>query len=263
MSEKKNVKKTKESEREKERKAEEREETREEVINRINRSEEKEEKKEEHEKPSKEQIQNESKMLFWVLGVLGAIILIAIGVMFLMRGSQNFTLNGVPYSILKEGQLTFYGTKIPQISANGQRVDYNIYIQNDPRTLEKNIPFNGSVYIRPGVAINMSNSLACHGNGAVAIVNLNNIYKNGLLTTLINDSDGSVPCDSQARYVFVNIQPSNVTNIEQTSMTCYNINVANCQVLPAVERYMAGLLETYHEYANNVSQSLSNQTNSS
>lgn len=257
MSEKKGTKRGVKSEKEK--KAEEKEETREEIIEKINKAEAKEEKKEESEKPSKEQIKNEGKMLGWVIGILGAIVLISIGVMFLMRSSQSFTLNGVPYTIIKQGQLTFYGTKIPQISANGQRIDYPIYIQNDPRTLEKTVPFNGSAYIRPGVAITINDSLVCSGNGAVSIVNLNNLYRNGLLITLINDSNGSVPCDSQGRYVLVNIQPSNKTDIEQTGLTCYRINVANCQVLPAVERFMTGVLESYQEYAN----MMRNQTNSS
>jgi len=224
-----------------------------EIIKDIKKAEdniEKEEKSEEKkERPSKEQIRNENKMLAIFVGVLLLIAAVFAGYLIFSSNAKNFTYNGVSYSIVPNGKITFYETTIP-IVINGTKTNYPVYIQNDPRKLDSEVPFNGSLYIRQAMAINYSNGISCNGFGAVAIGNLKNLY-NAMGVNLVYDPNAT--CDPQLRYVYVNIKVSNETSIQQVAPACYTINVANCDVLPAVERYMTETYQVVHQYLANSS----------
>lgn len=224
-----------------------------EIIEDIKKAEdniEKEEKKEEKtEKPSKEQIKSENRTLAIVLGVLLLLAAAFVGYLIFSSNAKSFTYNGVGYTLSPSGKLMFYETTIPVVQ-NGKKTNYPVYIQNDPRKLESEVPFNGSLYIRPAMAVNYSNGISCDGFGSVAIANLFNLYQTMGVKTVY---DPNATCDSQRRYVYVNIKTSNETSIQEDAPACYTINVADCNVLPAVERYMTETFQTLHDYLNSSS----------
>ncbi len=224
-----------------------------EIIKDIKKAEdniEKEEKKEEKsEKPSKEQIKSENKILIIVMGVLLLLAAVFVGYLIFSSNAKTFTYNGVGYTLSPNGKITFYETTIPVVQ-NGKKINYPVYIQNDPRKLESEVPFNGSLYIRPAMAVNYSNDISCDGYGAVAIANLFNLYQTMGVKTVY---DPNATCDAQQRYVYVNIKTTNETSKQEDAPACYTINVADCNVLPAVERYMTETFQTLHDYLNSSS----------
>lgn len=233
------------------RKEEGREERREEIIEKVNENIEKskrEEEKAEDAHISKKQVLEENRILMIILGILLLFVAAFVVYMFVARDAGNFTFNGVKYSTVKQGKLTFYNTKIPVVE-QGKTVQYNFYIRNDPRTLNESVPFdaNGSLYIRPVMNLNYSNDIACNGDGTIAIANLVNLYT-VLGTKIVRDSNAT--CDPQQRYVDVNIKVSNRTDVEEIAPACYVINVANCEILPATERYMIETFSTIKPYLN-------------
>ena len=216
------------------------EEKREEVIEKVNENIEKAEEKEEaKEIPSKAQIKNENKMLAIFVGILVVIALVFVLYLIFSNSARNFTYNGVKYTITPNGKLTFYVTSIPIIS-QGKNVNYKIYLYNDPRKLDQEVPFNGNLYIKPYLAINYSNDINCGGDGIISIANFQNLY-NAIGTQVIRDPNAT--CDPQLRYVYVNISVSNETSIQEIAPACYTIKVANCQVLAATERYLTETLQ--------------------
>jgi len=217
------------------------EEEREEVIEKVNENIEKaEEKDKNQEHPSKMQIKNENKTLLIFVGVLFLIVLAFALYLIFSSSAKSFTYNGVRYSIVQNGKLTFYVAVIP-------KTHYQIFLYNDPRKLKHEVPFNGSLYVRPYLAINYSNDINCNGDGNIAIANFQNLY-NAIGARVIRDPNAT--CDPQLRYVYVNITLSNETSIQEIAPACYTIKVSNCQILKATERY---LTETLQEINNNSS----------
>ncbi len=210
----------------------------------IEKAEEIEDKKEH---PTPKQIAYENKTLIIMLIVIALLVGVFVFILILSNSSKNFTVDNVAYTVIQQGQITLYDTKIPLV-INGTNVDYNIYLRNDPRVLKQEVPFNGSMYIRQNMVINASNTLKCNGDGVIAVANIVNTYQSALGINVMQDANAS--CDSQARYVYVNIQPSNETSVQEVSPACYQINVANCKILAATERFLTETFTTIQPYFN-------------
>jgi len=187
---------------------------------------------------SKDQIKKENKQLKQIFIGIGVIVLIFILIIFFIRFTAHFTYEGVDFDIVKEGYLILYRTKIP-IIYQGQPAEYNIYLRNDPRELEKTVPIEGTLLLLDNTVINATGDFVCEGNGIIAIANLVNIY-DVLGKNIIKDENAS--CDSLGRYTFLQIQPGNETSIEKTGPSCYDLNVNNCEILEVTERFMVAIL---------------------
>ncbi len=222
-------------------KQEKKEEVREEIIEDMNEKLEKEEEKEEKEKPNKKQLQSERKILF-IFGVVLLLLLASfIGYLIFSNNVKSFTSKGITYDMQKEGTLTLYHARIP-IIYNGSYYHFNVFFRNDPRKLESEVPFNGSIIFMRNMAINYNSDIICGGDGTVAIANWLNVYKY-LGVNVVRDPNAT--CDPLHRYVYVNISVSNETSIEETALGCYQINVNHCDILPATERFLTDSIAYY------------------
>ena len=185
-------------------------------------------------KPEKSSLaENQNKMLknFFIGIVLAMIFILAIGLFF--KSLTSFDYRDVKFDVVKEGSLVFYQTSFP-VFYNESRADYNIYLRNDPRKLEREIPFEGTLELKKMVVLNSTNDFNCDGDGIIAIGNLIKLQIFGM--QIIKDSNAS--CSQNGEYMFVNIQEGNGTGIEQVGPSCYNINVNNCEILKGTERFM-------------------------
>lgn len=249
MAEKKETKKTRKKSKKEtkaEKKEEEKEEIKEKLVEEMNEKIEKEEEKEEEkEHPDKKQLHSESKTLAIFLGVLILIALSFAAYLIFSNNVSSFTSGGMNYTIVHEGKLTFYNTHVP-IVMNGTKYNFQIYLYNDPRTLQKTVPFNGTLYIRSNLVLNYTNNIDCNGDGVIAMANVFNVYHYLGINAVL---DSNYTCDPQARYVYATIKLSNQTDIQENSPGCYTINVANCQILPATERFITETLSTLHNYS--------------
>jgi hypothetical protein len=213
------------------------------VYEKAKEAEQMEEKKEDEVQPSANLIKNESKtirnIIFVVLllaGIIGFVII-------LNNTAKSFTVDGVDYKVLQQGQLTLYNTWIP-VMYNGSLRQYNFYLYSDPRVIQKEVPFNGSLTLVTGsnIILNITGDLNCNGDGIIAVANLNTLYS--LIGKVTKDSNAT--CDASGRYLFINMQNSSETSIQKIGPACYNINVNNCQVLAGVERYMTQTFALIH-----------------
>ena len=188
---------------------------------------------------SEDQIKKQNKQLKQIFIGIGIVVLIFILIMLFIRFTAHFKYKGiVDFKIVKEGDLILYQTSFPVIY-NGELAEYNIYLRNDPRKLEKTVPAKGTLLLLDNAVINATEEFDCEGDGIIAIANLVNLY-NALGKNLIKDENAS--CDSLGRYTFLQIQSGNETSIEKTGPSCYNLNVNNCEILEVTERFMAGIL---------------------
>jgi hypothetical protein len=186
----------------------------------------------------KEQNEKYNKILKWIL--IG-IVLVSIGflaTLFLIDNLKTFNYSGMKFDKVQEGQVLFYHTSFPVIF-QGKNVTYNLYIRTDPRTFD-NVPFNETITAREMTVINISNELNCNGDGVIAIANMEQLFPY-IGMNMIQDSNAS--CDPQARYMFIDVKKSNQTSINKFGTSCYEINVNNCEILKATEKFIVEILK--------------------
>ena len=150
--------------------------------------------------------------------------------------------------IVRESDLIFYKTAFPYWS-QGEYVPYNIYIRNDPRKLD-DIPFEGNLtfgkIFKDGsyrFILNSSEEFDCDGDDIIAIANLVNLKALNIKVA----KDVNATCDSDGRYMFVNIQKGETSEIKQVGEACYELYVADCEILEVTERLMVEIFVRYYE----------------
>jgi len=183
---------------------------------------------------------NEMVFKKFLISILIFLIILFVG-WFLISLTNVFNYKDVKYTIIKEKGVTFYHTVFPGYFEN-KPVEINLYLRNDPRFLDKTIPFQGDLILNKLAVINLTGDFSCSGDGVISVANLNQIY-NFMGITLIKDPNAT--CDNSSRYTFIRLIESNETKIEEFSPSCFNIHINNCEVLPATERF---LLESFYEY---------------
>jgi ribosomal protein L23 len=194
----------------------------------------------EEEKPeSKDQLKKERKIfLVIILAMLGFAALFA-ATYFISDSFNHLTIEGVKFTLDETTMTgkTLYKTSIP-VTFNGSKADYNFYLRNNPKKTNE-IPFNGTLLIMRNMVLNQTENFNCDGDGIIGVANVLKLY-NILGVEVISDKNAT--CDSQERYIFLNIKEGNETRIDQTGKTCYEIQVKDCEILSATERFM---IETF------------------
>jgi hypothetical protein len=177
---------------------------------------------------------------------LGIIALLIIAVVVFSKMSTRFDYKGVKFDMVQEGELILYHTDFPIMYINSQdptglatSANYNIYLRNDPRELEKTVPAIGTLVSIEDTVVNITKEFECEGKQMIAIANLNNLY-GAIGKKFISDENAA--CDPLGRYMYVVIQSGNETSVEQFGPRCYNINIKDCEILEGTERFIIGML---------------------
>jgi hypothetical protein len=168
----------------------------------------------------------------WIAVVIVAFVLFFI----IMNETAKIRYDGLVFEMEKMGQLTLYKTTLP-LYRNGSKIaDYNFYLRTNPNELKK-VPFNGNISVKSRVVFNPNDELKCDGDDVIGVGNIiHNLY--GYLNISAAIRDENATCDELGRYTFVNVTVANVTEINQIGNSCYEIKVANCEILKGTERYM-------------------------
>lgn len=181
----------------------------------------------------KEQIKSENRILKNFFIGIGIIIVVIVSIILILNSTKSFEYEGVKFKLVKEGNLVLYKTSIP-VTYQGKKTFYNFYLRNDPRSLGKNVPFEGEVRLAKNLVIN-STGFNCDGDGIIAIANLQILYE---LSGIKVIKDENATCDPAGRYAFIQLQEGNKTSIEKFGPICYNVSINNCEILKALERLM-------------------------
>jgi hypothetical protein len=194
--------------------------------------------KREEVKRKKEQLKEHTKILKWILIIIGLFFLLMVGLYFYENSSNHFEYKGLDFIRIREGNLILYNIAFPvySVDTNEHMADYNFYLRTNPQELEK-VPFDGNIVIKPNMVINVMDDFNCNGYGVIAVANLAKLYQELLGVKVIKDPNAT--CDDQGRYTFVQILSGDQTQIVQTGPSCYDIYVNNCEILPATEKFMA------------------------
>lgn len=197
---------------------------------------------------TKTEIEKQKKVLRNIIVGLGIIILLVLSGAYFFESLKHFEYRGVSGDIVKEGDLIFYQIAFP-VMYQGRIVPYNIYIRNDPRKLDK-IPFEGEINFgvkfedsNYRLVLNMSNEFDCEGDEIISIANLVKLHALGI--KVVKDENAS--CDPEARYMYINIREGEKSEIREIMPACYELSVANCEILKVTERFMVETFVKYYE----------------
>jgi len=165
-----------------------------------------------------------------------SIILLVLLFFLIIDSIRHIKYNGTDFEVQKEGEIIIYKTAFPVYSSiTGKHIaDYNIYLRTDPRELE-DIPLTGNVNTLNPIVLNMTEDFNCDGDGVIAVANFAQSF-NALGSKVIKDPKAK--CDLNGKYTFIQIRSANETSIVQYGPSCYYINVNNCEILKATERFM-------------------------
>ncbi|MEK6844952.1 MAG: hypothetical protein AABX44_01725 [Nanoarchaeota archaeon] len=185
-------------------------------------------------KPGKTQMEQERKQLRNVLLGIGIFVILIVLAVFFINSIKSFEYKEIKFNIVREGNLIFYNTKIALFNEKGEQyMNYNFFLRNDPRKL--NVDFNGELELKKLVLINSEEEFNCDGDGIIAVANLRQLY-DVLGAKVIKDENAT--CDSEGRYMYINLKEGEETKIEQTGTACYDILINNCEILEGTEKFM-------------------------
>ena len=195
---------------------------------------------------NKEEIKKQGKQLRIILGVLGVIVLLCLIFFLITYQATHFNYKGLKFKMVNEGNIIFY--QIPMITQyQGSKLTYNFYLRTNPNKLKK-VPFEGEIELKNNIVLNVTTeNLFCDGDWQISIGNLMNLN----VFNIEVGKDENATCNDKANYLFVQIHEGNESKIEQYDSSCYNLYVANCEVLAVTEKFMVETFVKIEEFAEN------------
>lgn len=192
------------------------------------------EKKELSDKEKKKEKTKQNRALAWILLFIGVFFVVLIVSFFAMKSSNHPKYKGMTFNIVQEGELKFYQTSF-KVIYKGELTNYNIYLRNNPKELQRKVPFEGELNLRNNLVLSTTTeNLFCDGDWSLAIANFLNL---GIFNIEII-KDENATCSQSGEYMFVQIEEGEETRIEEYGPSCYKLIVSDCEILPVTERFM-------------------------
>lgn len=178
----------------------------------------------------------------------GLILFLVLMIVFVNNQRKSFDYNGVEFKVVEFCDagppcLVTYNTKLP-VTYEGKKGNYNFYLRNDPRNLEKKVLFNGEFALKDDMYIDVTFNRFCEGFEQIAMENFRQLHSI-VGISILNGKNETCESATEKGGMYVVIQSSDSkTSIEQTGSACYNINIEDCEILEGTERFM---IETFVE----------------
>jgi len=189
----------------------------------------------------------QSRQFYWVVFGMVALIVFVLVLVFVKDSSYKFEYKTLSFTIEKSDDLLLYHYYY-YFNKGGQTYQTNVYLRNDPR--KNNVPVDIKTYYPENVgviiAINETGTVGCE-DSSLAVATLTQFYGNNLMKVRGATVDKEqakannmtfANCTSNPSMPVILFEGANVTQIRQPEKNCYVIDVANCEILPAVEKFI-------------------------
>lgn len=188
------------------------------------------------------------KKQFTLIIVLIAMLFGVLVVAYFVYSSINsFDYVGTTFNKIKYGNIQMYHTIFPLYhSVTGSHVaDFNLYLRNDPRTLES-IPFPDDFELTRVIVLTGDlDNITCPENG-IAFGNVANAFKNIWQIPVVANT--SLHCSANLDNTYFTLRIANETKIEKSTNNCYTVYIKECAVLNATERIIVGSIAKANGY---------------
>ena len=206
----------------------------------------------ENEKKQERKIERE---LYWILGVMIGSIIIFLVSNSVFESLSSFEYMGLKFTKDKLGDIPLYKhtySFTDPRGITGQVINeprtFNLFLRNDPR--KNNVSVDGEITIGTShtlfISVNTTGLTECKYS-SVGIASLTNFLAYNLVRVkgatpdpeLANETGVEyATCDTHSENQVIIIQEGDETKIEKESSKCYIIKVNECEILPAVEKFM-------------------------
>ncbi len=207
----------------------------------------------------------QNKQIKWAVFLMIGIILLIILVPYINKNFINkFSYKGLEFQKTQLGDLYFYSTRFPVVSATGQVTgNYAVNLRNDPRDLDSipvNVTKNEIKFAKIGgrrygpAYISFNPSMDTCEDSSIAVFTLAGFLRDSGLNvkTAVNDQDYAKEndleyrdCSSSSTDTVIFIDDGDKTAINELGPNCYEIIFNECKILEGTERFMLIILEEY------------------
>ena len=186
------------------------------------------------------QKERENKQLKIFFVGIGIVVLLIIFTILIINYTKHFEIKGVTFNVVKE--IAPYKTSVPVI-AYGKKAEYDFYLRKDPRILEKEIPFEGTLFIRKNLVFDNAagENLSCEGDTTIAAINLLRPFR--LLGVNVSAKEDNEKYSPKEDFMFITLKEGNKTEIKKIDEFNYEIIINNCEIFEGTERFMLETLE--------------------
>lgn len=197
-------------------------------------------------KPRKEKYENQLK---WIFMILGIIILISLIFYFIIESTKKFEYGGIKFQKIMYDKLPLFYSRIPISDQYGNlKVNYNLYLRNDPRKL-RDVAIDGIINLDDSVRISLDRASESECDGRESLMGLAQLIS-GIgysLKTGFNDKElaeekniSYFTCEnSDAGTTTLVFKSSNQTKITLNGR-CYTLEFADCKLREVTERFIVG-----------------------
>lgn len=191
---------------------------------------------------------NEKSQLYWAIGFILFLVLVFLISNSIFKSLRTFEHEGISFSKSNVGDIPVFHHYYFFTDSNNELVKYNFYLRIDPR--KNSVPIEGEIeFLTDGekfnyISINPEGFDKCeYASAAIgsltSFLTNNGIKVKGAVPDLEESNklgvDYATCGHPEGRYVIL-IQEGEQTKIERDGM-CYKIEVANCEILDAVEKF--------------------------
>lgn len=213
--------------------------------------EKKEEKIKKQEVPAEEKPKKKDNQLYWILGAMAVLVVVFFISYSIFSNINKVEFNGLTFTKEMFGEIPVFHNYYNFMS-NGELFQYNLYLRNDPR--KNKVPITGNA-IDDGIEFSQENyiyiSLApdalvgCE-YGSVGLSSLASFLADNQLNIKGAAADEELARQNNVAYANCETHPDDsvivVKNGDETRIVhdkknCYIIDVANCEIIPAVEKF--------------------------
>ena len=187
-----------------------------------------------------------NKPVYKFLGFILFLVLLFFVSSFLIKMTYNFDYQGLGFTKEKFGELIVYHHYYYFKDNYGELFQYNLYLRNDPRS--NNISVDGEIVYptqKDFIYISIGDEIEKCSDSSLAIAQLSSFITDNqmfLKTGLANEDraeERNVPhvsCEKYPDDFVISLVRGDETRIEKDNK-CYQIEIANCDILKAVEKF--------------------------
>lgn len=193
-------------------------------------------------------IDKEIKKYLPLLAGLGILILIFIVFYFAFSGLGKVKYEGLTFVKERYGEIEVYHYSYLTKLDNGNIRAIDVIVRGNPA--ENSVPIDSKIVYPEGksvyLSINNSGLNKCE-DSIIAIAELSGFLANNEIPLKAGTPDREearknnstyITCESYPNNLIISLREGSETKITRTGSRCYNMEVANCEIVPAMEKFI-------------------------
>lgn len=184
----------------------------------------------------------------WYVWAIGVVVIVGIVFWVVFSSVGQVKYEGLVFQAEKYGTTVVYHNSYLLKMPNGEVIKYNLYLHNNPK--KNDVPLNAEIIYPEFMAevklgINTSGLTKCP-ESSLAVGSLSEFILNNGFTIKVGTTNSSISNEHNITYMTCETHPNDfmifMSEGDKTQITqqgnCIKIEVANCEIQPAVEKFI-------------------------